>query len=531
MQAHSVLNTRTHTYLPRIPPGTNRTIVNNLTLLVISDTHTIDRAHTPHPDSTRRCELGNELVERAIRDAQLEGGFDGIALMGDLTEDGSAPGAERDIAALEERVFELAGDTPLMVVPGNHDPDAEFCLRLFNDHQGLHRLKGYRFYTFLDQWDVNDVGHRPPEQLQSFLELAGDDSGAPLIVLQHNPLYPPIQDEYPFILADNEHILNLYEQAGVELSLSAHYHPGQKLVSRNGVRYWTSPALSEPPFRYALVHLRGRDVQIEPRQLKLPDEVPLMDVHAHTHYAYCADNVTAAGVIQRASTFNVTTQCLTEHADQLYMSREEHAAGLPFEQPGYWDRDVPDTINRMQKYRREVGHLRNKGVRLGTEIELDRDGAPGIHPDDLRGWDITLGSVHWLPGNLDILSQEEIHKSFLWNVRTLLDAGIDILGHPFRFFRAGDMDPPKDIYDAIVEMLQEHGAAAELNFHYNDPDAEFFRQCLDHGVPVATGTDAHKLSEVGALKPHISFMTDLVGKTGLEEVLLTDIGEDNAEIR
>ncbi len=505
--------------------------MNHTTLLVISDTHTIDRAQTPFPDTTRRCELGNELVERAIRDAELTGGFDAIALMGDLIEDGTAVGAEQDLASLEARVSDLVDHIPLMVVPGNHDPDQQFCLRLFNDHQGLHRLNGYRFYTFVDTWDENNVGHRPTSQLEEFQNLASQDRDAPLIVLQHNPLYPPIYDEYPFVLADHEHIMNVYEKANVRLSLSAHYHPGQEMASRNNVFYWTSPTLSKPPFQYTLIHFRGQDVEIEPRKLQLPENIPLMDVHAHTHYAYCADNVSAKKVIQRADTFHVGTQCLTEHADQLYMTREQHASGLPFRSGGYWDSNGEGNADRMNRYQQEVKRLRQDSVRLGVEIELDRNGAPAIHPGHLGDWDIKLGSVHWLPHDIDSLSPDEIQHSFLQNTRALLEAGIDVLAHPFRFFRGVELPPPTAIYGQVADLLVEHGAAAELNFHYNDPDPAFFSICLERNIPIATGTDAHKLCEVGALRPHIYFIQNLTEPRALQNVLFTELGDDHAEIK
>ncbi|HQC52161.1 MAG TPA: hypothetical protein PLE92_03450, partial [Lentisphaeria bacterium] len=45
-----------------------------------------------------------------------------------------------------------------------------------------------------------------------------------------------------------------------------------------------------------------------------------------------------------------------------------------------------------------------------------------------------------------------------------------------------------------------------INFHTNEPPVEFFRECLDAGVKVTLGSDAHNLYEVGDFALHLDFL-------------------------
>jgi hypothetical protein len=93
----------------------------------------------------------------------------------------------------------------------------------------------------------------------------------PLVALQHNPLYVPVQHnplyvpgqhDYPYALANASAALDGYREAGVVLSLSGHYHPGQPLYEVRGVPCYTVPAACERPFRFAHVRIEGREVQV-----------------------------------------------------------------------------------------------------------------------------------------------------------------------------------------------------------------------------------------------------------------------------
>ncbi|MDP6439746.1 MAG: metallophosphoesterase, partial [Candidatus Brocadiia bacterium] len=257
-----------------------------ITVLILGDVHFASQPGRRAEVEGVPLRLGAELVERAIVDACRRSSFDAVAMMGDLVDDGSAAGAEADLAELAAVLGDLAGGVPHIVIPGNHDgPAAESLLAAFGDRPGLHEVKGYRFFSFADSWDENDVGHRSAEAMRRLAEEAARPAAGPLIVLQHNCVYPPIDDEYPYVFADPEPIMAGYRRGEVLLSLNGHYHAGQPLCAEGGVQYYTAPSVHRSPFRYALCRLDGRCVSIEEHCLKLPDSPPLYDAHSHTQYA------------------------------------------------------------------------------------------------------------------------------------------------------------------------------------------------------------------------------------------------------
>ena len=105
-------------------------------------------------------------------------------------------------------------------------------------------------------------------------------------------------------------------------------------------------------------------------------------------------------------------------------------------------------------------------------------------------------------------------------VKSLIESGIDILAHPFRMYAwNGDGNKPVRLFEPIVELLKKHHVAAELNFHHNRPDPVFTKMCIDAGVKLALGSDAHNLYQVGFFQPHLKFLRE-IGYTGeLKDIL------------
>ncbi len=225
-------------------------------LLVIADVH-YDSA-----EKAAEFRMGCELLDRAIWSARRRGGFDAVALMGDLINDGRSDRAEDDLRALAMAVDSAIGEKPLLVIPGNHDSDPDRLMRIFGGLPGLRKIGGYCFATFVDSYR-DDIYCTCDQQAREQLLLA-DQIPEPLIVLQHNPIWPDLDcSEYPFLPVNVEWVRKCYQQAGVLLSLSGHYHPGQPLCSSGDVQYFVAPALYHPPYPYAVVTIRARDVSVE----------------------------------------------------------------------------------------------------------------------------------------------------------------------------------------------------------------------------------------------------------------------------
>ncbi len=469
-----------------------------LDVLLVSDLH--DAA----PAAPASIE-GAVLLRKAFRRLRAVGvEVNLLIILGDVT----AKGAENRLRAVAEEASRA--DTPVLAIPGNHDGDIQRFAEMFDCQPGLHEINGYGFLLFHDTVGHDDVTTRPADPLALPARMASERPDLNLIALQHNPIHPPIQHEYPYRLANADQVMTTYQEAGVTLSLSGHYHPGQPVHRVNGVTYYTLPALGDSPFR--LAHLRlddGQEPQINEYTLKIGAE-GLVDTHCHTEYAYCAATVEAERNIAIAQTLGLRAVSLIEHTFQLYFDREEAWSYRWQTDDGMVQRAWLSGRGRMPAYRAFVQALRDRHaglVRLGLELDLRADGSLLLAPEDRTGWDLLVGAIHAIPEFDDHrTTQAQAERLFLRETERLLSHPIQVLAHPFRFFRWAKLEQPTHLYATVAEMLAQSGVAAEVNFHNNAPPLSFLEACLSRGVRLALATDSHDLAEVGDLHPHLDIL-------------------------
>ncbi len=479
----------------------------SLKILVLSDTHFQDGASPPELIGARHLGLGPLLLRKALLRLRHKGvSVDLVILPGDLLNDGTLPDAE---AALAKFVVELKkAKIPYLAVPGNHDFDQALFANVFSCPAGFHEIGGYGFLLFHDTVAAGDVTTRPDNQLTLPEQIARKRPDLPLIAIQHNPIFPAVDSTaYPYMPTNTEAIKESYQKAGVVLSISGHYHPGQHLQHDNEVAFYTAPSACNKPFNFALISLEGRKATVEELSLEIQGE-HLIDCHSHTEFAYCGEDVIAESNIVLNQTMGLSGLCLTEHAFHLYFDRE---TALSYR----WqhDRDlVQRTLSgqnpRMEQYRLLAARLKSANVYVGLEVDLAVGGELLLATTDRDGWDILVGAVHALtssPPNTDA----EAASAFMKDVEQLVQQPIHVLAHPFRWFRRAKRERPVHLYQDVAQLLASSGVAAEINFHTNDPDPRFLEACLNRGVKLALGTDSHNCAEVGEFYPHLALLKKL----------------------
>jgi histidinol phosphatase-like PHP family hydrolase/predicted MPP superfamily phosphohydrolase len=491
---------------------------NSLDILVLSDLHYTGPGEKVSAIPARRTELGPVLLEKAFhRLRHKDVSVDLIVLLGDMVNDGDNDTAEDNLKFIAGAVRDLG--VPVLAVPGNHDGDQARYAECFGCDCGLHKIGGYGFVVFYDDVATGDVTSRPQDELQVIKKYAAENPGLPLIALQHNPLHPDIESSYPFMLTNRAEVLSGYIDAGVILSLSGHYHAGQIAHKVDGMMVYTVPSICEDPFTFAHIRLQGHESSVVEHSLKM-DIPSLMDTHCHTEYAYCSTTVTAKKNIVISEAMGLHQQYFTEHAFHLYFDRD-YAWSFNWQSDDtiikqVWDSGSP----RMAEFRRFVKSIRSDFVKVGLEVDLRADGSLLLADNDRDGWDIFIGAIHSIPDcDTDKLSVTEIEKLFLRETERMLEHPIDVLAHPFRFFRRRDIDAPVHIYSVMAEMLAKNGVAAEINFHTNSTDPLFIKECIRHGVKIAFGTDSHALWEVGELAPHLMVLR----AAGVEDCDIKDV--------
>ncbi|MCK5739631.1 hypothetical protein KAH55_10630, partial [bacterium] len=237
-----------------------------------------------------------------------------------------------------------------------------------------------------------------------------------------------------------------------------------------------------------------------------------IDYHCHSEFAYCAADVSLAKNQQIIHEMGLSPLIQTEHAFHLYFDKKT-AYGSKWQVQtvdldNTWQTALPH--NRMPEFKQIAKKGRDKGRRFGLELDLRADGSLLLADSDRDGWDVLLGAVHHITDFFpEKTTPEEAANLFLRDTQRLLAHPIDILAHPFRFFRRNNLPVPQYLFPKVAALLAKAGVAAEINFHTNTPDPRFFTECLNRGVKLALGTDAHSLAEVGELWPHYQFLKQL----------------------
>jgi len=481
---------------------------DSLTLLAISDLHHTGFSRQTAQPLAARGELSRILLSKIFLRLQHLGiRPDLTVVLGDLVAEGTDRNAEHDLIAIHSELTK--SQIPFLVIPGNHDAGAPGFKDLFDVSPGLHRVKSYGLIVYDDAFAENHETARTDAILSKTKKIAEDHPGLPLIALQHAPIYPAITSHSPYRPTNVSDIIESFQKSGIFLSLSGHYHKGQKLRLNENIYYHTVPALCEEPFSFSLIHITGKKVEVE--EMSLAFQFPnITDVHCHTEHAYCATTVDTASAILLSKLLGVSRHCVAEHAFQLYFEKKYAMSGKwqsnPQSAEAVWSTPLR---SRMVAYRRFAEKLRSKFVKIALEVDLYDNGKLLLAPEDLDegAWDILIGAIHYMQGFVPgTTSQKEAEDLFLRDVDRLVHHPIKVLAHPFRFFAWNRLETPKHLYPVVADMLADTGVAAEVNFHAYETDPDFIRCCAEKHVKIALASDAHALSEVGEFLPHVNVL-------------------------
>ena len=217
------------------------------TALVLADIHYVGRAKHTCPISKRKATEGVSLIRRVLSEAAVEEPSLAI-LLGDLVDNGNANESQQDLWAIKETFDHL--DIPVLAVCGNHDGDLALFSEVFPNQ--VVDLAGYQFVAFSDTYR-QDHGQRDFSVMKQIFSRL--DRSRPIVACQHNPVYPWIDNEYPYNLDNSQTVSAYYRDNQVRLSLSGHVHWGVKSTGHQGVEYITLAALCESPHTYGLLKL------------------------------------------------------------------------------------------------------------------------------------------------------------------------------------------------------------------------------------------------------------------------------------
>lgn len=475
--------------------------MEGIKLTAIGDIH---YSTGPSEIESRKAQFGLELLKRVFKRFSWKEKSDVIVIAGDILDK-----VLDDTEKLLNEVKDTLNSTriPAILVPGNHDGDYKKFSSTLGKFPDPYIVRNFIIFPFVDIYEEGDICRRKGEDIKKFISTVRRYPEKNIIVVQHNPVYPRIENSYPYNIADAEEIHKIYRENRVLLSISGHYHPGQELTCKDGVYYLTIPALCEDPFRYVEIEIKDNKITTTTRQIK--DPLPLSDNHCHTQFAYCAEDITIEKVLERAEILGMGYVCFTEHADQLYLTEEEYGKALSFYQPDILRRKREEGKDRMTLFRKAVNEVKSEKVRIGLEVIPDKNGGISLLPEDRQWLDVVVGAIHFFPEEIMSATSTKREVWFIDMIEILMKNNVDILAHPFRVFLRSGLKVPETLFSPVVDLLKSYNVAAELNFHTNTPEYKFFEMCLKEGIKISLGTDTHNLLEVGDFYPHIRFLGEL----------------------
>lgn len=476
------------------------------TIAILSDIH----YGNPPAIGARRGEWGSVLLTRAFHRLRRFIKPDLVLVLGDCIDDPAAADAMDRLREIRSLMDILT--CPWIAIPGNHDPAPEKFYEVFPKPADRVDVGDVRVLAFCDPEAPNYNATRTAADLARMRAARSDGFGGTVIAMQHVSLYPAfLQPRLRHFVTNCDDALRAVNAGGIDLAVGGHSHCQTGIVQQGRLGCLSVDALCESPFCYTLVQIEGsgadRRITSRSEALGMPAELALFDCHSHTHFAYCSENMHTTRSPELAKLFGLRGIAFTEHSGQLYFSEDDYWPGkfgeknLTAARPEH---------SRVENYFAAVDPLRSASVKVGLEIDADYAGNLVVRPEDFAKLQIKVGAVHVLP-EADKKSPDSavLEGQFKAATERLCTTGITSLAHPFRIFQRKKLAPPKALFPWLARHLKATGVAAEINYHINEPELEFFRMCVELGVPLTFGSDAHNLYEVGEFYPHLSLLRQI----------------------
>ncbi|MHC4592453.1 MAG: metallophosphoesterase [Planctomycetota bacterium] len=477
----------------------------------IADTH-----FAPGPvNPERRGEIADILLLRAVRRLNRFVKPDVTLVLGDMVDDGAA----EETASLLRRLRQIVDgiESPTIVIPGNHDGDVDAFYQVFTKPPDFVDVKGVRFVPFIDPEEPEYHTRRTEENLARMAKARAGFDG-PAVAVQHVPVFPPGATECPYNYTNAAEVLDAMRAHRYRLALSGHYHAGTGVVEVAQTASVAAPALCKAPFAFITAVISDDGIEVSRHELQMPPELGLFDAHVHTQFAYCSENMNMARALALAEDFGLAAIAFAEHSGQFYFEEEAYWAG-DWYQGGAEKLHGPS--ERLDAYVAAAGQAGCPAGLIGIEADCDVDGRALLRPEDRSKVGFLMGAVHVLPElRAPRPNAERAADDYLASLQPLVRDGITVLAHPFRAFRQAGIDPPRRLLKHTARLLRESGVAAEINLHNNEPPPEFVRLCIQSGVKLALGSDAHNLCEIGAFHGHLELLCECGYDADLEPILL-----------
>jgi HisJ family histidinol phosphate phosphatase len=243
----------------------------------------------------------------------------------------------------------------------------------------------------------------------------------------------------------------------------------------------------------------------------------------HTHSSFSDGHQTFEDIFSEAQRKGLSVVAVTDHhTNTSLLDVYDHTHDL-------------EDMRKMKDRCRAISKGTQTRFLLGVEADIiDLDGCLNISPEIAEEADLVIASLHIIPGiemkwekvasgEVGVDRKKVANRCIQGEIAALKNGQVDVLGHPMYVISAGRYLRSIEEVDSglLVEMAEtaaRYGVAVEVNGHffrdYTPPTGYFdlFKMCLEKGVKLSTGTDAHLSAHVGDLKEIHATLSRLTAK-------------------
>lgn len=240
----------------------------------------------------------------------------------------------------------------------------------------------------------------------------------------------------------------------------------------------------------------------------------MKDLHIHIErYDYTVESIEK--FIDKGVKMGLDEICLLEHSirfKDFHPTFKEAREYNSYQQK--WFDAKAKTAHNLDEFKELATKIRQKNypikVSFGLEIcwfEQHEDMIRNLVSDNF--FDYLLGSVHWIDNwtfnqrKYQWLGRDvnEIYRRYFALENSLVNSDIfDIIAHPdlvtcHNLYPSYDL---KDEYDTLCKSIKKHDMCLEMNTSKGlGVNKEFFDIAVLNGVKFSTGSDAHRVEDVG----------------------------------
>lgn len=258
----------------------------------------------------------------------------------------------------------------------------------------------------------------------------------------------------------------------------------------------------------------------------------MIDFHSHTNLSYCSD---------RDLDLDYYVECLARKKEMDGVAITDHGMAIYFPDSVAWAWEYVRNENIFDKYKDSgneklesyivnLAKYKPEGIYCGLEVEMSQGGKLIYDKYYRNKLKPLIGSVHYhFISKKHGFSENEIIEFWLDHNKKLVEADIDILGHPLRWI-ANHVMIKDSMIEKIVDMANRNGVAIEFNSHnvtesIYEADKKMLCIAMEKGVKISFAVDAHKKTQVGKFDYHRKLLEDCrVKLDDLNLLTLKDLG-------